>query len=143
MLARLEKLLLGQEVEPEAEPEAEEPIEEPAPVVQAASVIAPTDAPTPETAAPAAVEIPRVEPAPVLVSASAPSSVRHFEFIGGSSRKFWEISLSGNSFTVRFGRIGTAGQSQTKTFADEARAKREAENLVAEKLKKGYVEQRT
>ena len=58
-------------------------------------------------------------------------------------RKFWEISLSGNSFTVRFGRIGTAGQSQTKTFADEARAKREAENLVAEKLKKGYVEQRT
>jgi predicted DNA-binding WGR domain protein len=140
VLARLEKLLLGQEVEPEAEPEAEEPIEEPAPVVQAASVIAPTDAPTPETAAPAAVEIPRVESATVLVSASAPSSVRHFEFIGGSSRKFWEISLSGNSFAVRFGRIGTAGQSQTKTFADEARAKREAENLVAEKLKKGYVE---
>jgi predicted DNA-binding WGR domain protein len=143
VLARLEKLLLGQEVEPAAEPQAEEPIEEAAPVVQAASVIAPTDAPTPETAAPAAVESPRVEPAPVLVSASAPSSVRHFEFIGGSSRKFWEISLSGNSFTVRFGRIGTVGQSQTKTFADAARAKREAENLVAEKLKKGYVEQRT
>ena len=44
---------------------------------------------------------------------------------------------------MRFGRIGTAGQSQTKTFADEAKAKREAENLIAEKLKKGYVEQRT
>ncbi|MEI6786303.1 MAG: WGR domain-containing protein, partial [Verrucomicrobiota bacterium] len=103
----------------------------------------PTDAPTPETAAPAAVEIPSVEPAPVLVSPSVSSSVRHFEFIGGSSRKFWEISLSGNSFTVRFGRIGTAGQSQTKTFADAARAKREAENLVGEKLKKDYVEHRT
>ena len=69
-----------------------------------------------------------------------PGSVRHFEFIGGASKKFWEISQSGNSLTVRFGRIGTAGQSQTKTFADEARAKREAATLTAEKLKKGYVE---
>jgi predicted DNA-binding WGR domain protein len=77
---------------------------------------------------------------PVSVSAQVQSGILNSS---GSSRKFWEISLSGNSFTVRFGRIGTAGQSQTKTFADEARAKREAENLVAEKLKKGYVEQRT
>ncbi len=138
VLARLEKALLGQEVEPEAE----EPIEEPAPVVQAASVIASTVAPTPATVAPAPVELPRIEPAPAVVSGSAPSSVRHFEFIGGPSRKFWEISVSGNSFTVRFGRIGTPGQSQTKTFADEAKAKREAQNMVAEKLKKGYVEQR-
>jgi len=66
--------------------------------------------------------------------------VRYLEFIGGSSRKFWEISVAGNSFTVRFGRIGTAGQSQTKTFGDEAKAKREADGLIAEKLKKGYVE---
>ena len=66
--------------------------------------------------------------------------MRHFEFVGGSSRKFWEISVSGNSFTVRFGRIGTAGQSQTKTFADEAKAKIEAELLIAQKVKKGYVE---
>jgi predicted DNA-binding WGR domain protein len=60
--------------------------------------------------------------------------------VGGSSQKFWEISQSGASFTVRFGRLGTAGQSQTKTFADEARAKREAVHLIAEKLKKGYQE---
>jgi predicted DNA-binding WGR domain protein len=67
-------------------------------------------------------------------------SVRHFEFIGGSSRKFWEISVSGNAFTVRFGRLGTTGQSQTKTFADEAKARYEAEKLVQEKVQKGYVE---
>jgi len=30
--------------------------------------------------------------------------------------------------------------NQTKTFADDARARREAEKLIAEKLKKGYVE---
>jgi predicted DNA-binding WGR domain protein len=68
------------------------------------------------------------------------TTARHFEFIGGSSQKFWKISLAGNSFTVRFGRIGTAGQSQTKSYADEARAHREAESLIAEKVKKGYVE---
>jgi predicted DNA-binding WGR domain protein len=75
---------------------------------------------------------------------SDPGSVRYFEFTGGSSRKFWEITLSGASFTVRFGRTGTTGQSQSKTFPDEARAKREVENLVenlvAEKVKKGYLE---
>jgi len=41
---------------------------------------------------------------------------------------------------VRFGRLGTAGQSQTKTFADEAKATREAESLIAAKVKKGYAE---
>ena len=41
---------------------------------------------------------------------------------------------------VRFGRIGTAGQSQTKSFANDAKAQHEADKLIAEKLKKGYVE---
>jgi len=77
---------------------------------------------------------------PAHAASSAPTSVRHFELVAGSSRKFWEISLSGISFTVRFGRIGTAGQSQSKTFADDIKAKREAESLVAEKLRKGYSE---
>jgi predicted DNA-binding WGR domain protein len=69
-----------------------------------------------------------------------PDSVRYFEFIGGSSKKFWEIARTGCAFTVRFGRIGTAGQTQTRTFADEVWAGREAEVAIAEKLKKGYVE---
>jgi len=71
------------------------------------------------------------------------TAARRFEFVGGSSQKFWEISVSGSSFTVRFGRIGTAGQSQTKNFANEDKAKREAENLIAEKIKKGYAEHRS
>ena len=82
-----------------------------------------------------------IQPPPVLASVFTPGSVRHFEFTGGTSRKFWDISLSGNARSpFGFGRIGTAGQSQTKTFADEAKAKREADHLIAEKLKKGYVE---
>ena len=140
VLARIEKLLQGQEVEPEAEPQPEESADEIAPAVPEARETTRVRAPTPETAPSAGAGSAPVEPLPPPVLASSPSSVRHFEFIGGSSRKFWEISLSGNSFTVRFGRLGTAGQSQTKTYADEAKAKREADNLIADKVKKGYLE---
>jgi uncharacterized protein (TIGR02996 family) len=63
-----------------------------------------------------------------------------FEFREEKSAKFWSIELQGKSFTVRFGKIGTTGQTQTKKFADEASAKKEYDKLVAEKVKKGYVE---
>ncbi len=66
--------------------------------------------------------------------------VRYFEFIGGKSAKFWEAGIRGNQVTVRFGRIGTAGQTQVKTFADAAAAERHIEKLVAQKAKKGYRE---
>ncbi len=140
VLGRLEKMLKGQEADDATEDTNESLIEAadttspaqtiplPTTPIRIASAVAP---PAPASTEPPAVEAPPIAPA---------SIVRHFEFIGGSSLKFWKISLTGNSFTVCFGRIGTAGQSQTKTFADEARAKREAENLIAEKLKKGYLE---
>lgn len=65
---------------------------------------------------------------------------RHFEFVSGSSCKFWEVVISGCRVTVSFGRIGTAGQQQTKEFADAASAQRHAEKQIAEKLRKGYLE---
>ncbi|MDR3459214.1 MAG: AAA domain-containing protein [Verrucomicrobiae bacterium] len=135
VLARLEKVLQGGEVAEDAEPVEEEP---------AALETQPTPAPpAPEAAAPDASEAEEKKPAaapPAPPVAAGQASVRHFEFTGGGSRKFWEITVAGNSFTVRFGRMGTAGQSQTKTFTDEAKAKTEAGHLIAEKLKKGYVE---
>jgi predicted DNA-binding WGR domain protein len=69
-----------------------------------------------------------------------PAWKRRFEFVVGSSNKFWEICLSGNQHVVRFGRIGTEGQSKTKTFADPRTAEKDAFRLVQEKLAKGYVE---
>lgn len=66
--------------------------------------------------------------------------MRTFEFTDAKSNKFWNIELSGKSFTVTFGRIGTNGQTQTKKFASAADAKKEHDKLVSEKLKKGYVE---
>jgi len=133
VLARIEKLLQGQEAEEEGTPDSDEPEEILAPVATPPAVIVTTPPSTPSEP----TSVPKIE---VVPGNSGATSTRRFEFVGGSSQKFWEISVSGSSFTVRFGRIGTAGQSQTKTFADEARAKHEAENLIAEKVKKGYVE---
>jgi predicted DNA-binding WGR domain protein len=134
VLARIEKILKGEEVEIEAISDEDEPEEISAPVVsQPSAMVTP---PPPSPSEPALPPENKITP----VHNQSAASPRRFEFTGGSSQKFWEVSVSGNSFTVRFGRIGTAGQSQTKTFADEAKAKREAENLIAEKVKKGYVE---
>ncbi|MFO1253971.1 MAG: WGR domain-containing protein, partial [Inhella sp.] len=68
--------------------------------------------------------------------------MRRFELIEGSSSKFWEVDLSGTELTVRFGRIGTAGQSKTKAFDDAAAALKELNKLVKEKTGKGYAEVR-
>jgi predicted DNA-binding WGR domain protein len=64
---------------------------------------------------------------------------QHFQFSEGTSNKFWKIRLDGKSFTVHFGKIGTAGQVQTKDFANDAEAQKEYDKLIAEKVKKGYV----
>ncbi len=65
---------------------------------------------------------------------------RYFEFVGGSSAKFYEVSTSGSKVTVRFGRIGTEGQIQVKTLANADAAAKHAEKLVSQKLAKGYRE---
>ena len=66
---------------------------------------------------------------------------RRFEFVSASaSNKFWESTLSGNEVIVRFGRNGTSGQTETKTFPDAVTATNHTEKKIAEKLKKGYVE---
>jgi len=65
---------------------------------------------------------------------------RHFEFVAGTSAKFWEIDQAGRDVTVRFGRLCTAGQQQTKTLPTPEAAQRHVEKLVGEKLAKGYAE---
>lgn len=84
--------------------------------------------------------VPSPEPELPTAPASLPSGMKRFEFIEGGSKKFWEIGQSGCDMTVRYGRLGTNGQTQTKTFPDEARAAREVQKLIAEKVKKGYAE---
>ena len=65
---------------------------------------------------------------------------RYFEFVGGVSAKFWEVSTGGSQVTVRFGRIGTEGQTQVKSLADADAAAKHAEKLIVSKTAKGYRE---
>jgi predicted DNA-binding WGR domain protein len=74
--------------------------------------------------------------------AGGSGSVRHFTSHEGGASKFWEAVLNGSELTVRFGRIGTRGQVQTKMFATPDAARREQEKLIRSKIAKGYVEQR-
>jgi DNA ligase 1 len=75
-------------------------------------------------------------------AASAPPSAgkRRFELDDGASSKFWEIEVTGESYTVTWGRLGTSGQSKTKAFPTPDRAEADADKRIAEKTKKGYVE---
>src|SRR5436190_4337779 len=92
---------------------------------------------TKTTAAPA----PKISnPVPTIQTGGGPGKPRYFEFAEGTSNKFWEISQVDNTMTTRWGRIGSAGQSKTKTFADEAAAKSAMAILIEEKTDEGYVE---
>ncbi len=66
--------------------------------------------------------------------------MRRFTLQEGTSSKFWEIEQSGTEVTVRFGRIGTSGQTKTKDLLSDEAARAAVAKLVAEKLRKGYAE---
>ena len=78
--------------------------------------------------------------APATAATTASEGARLFEFVEGSSAKFWEIKLEGTSFTTRYGKLGTDGQMSMKEYDSEEKAQKEYDKLVAEKTKKGYVE---
>jgi predicted DNA-binding WGR domain protein len=63
---------------------------------------------------------------------------REYQLVEGTSNKFWAIELDGTKHTVQFGRIGTAGQTQTKEFKTQEQAQKAYEKLVREKVQKGY-----
>src|SRR5205823_7892913 len=67
-------------------------------------------------------------------------AMRTFQFSDAKSHKFWNIEMSGTGFTVTYGKVGSAGQTQTKSFASAEKAQAEADRLIREKLGKGYVE---
>jgi DNA ligase 1 len=90
------------------------------------------DAPWPTTPLP-----PSKASAPAT-PASGSQAARRLELVEGSSSKFWEVARDGCAVTVRFGRIGSDGQSKTKAFASEELARSHAEGLIAEKVAKGY-----
>ena len=87
------------------------------------------------------------EPAPIQPAVSHEQVLPGFEnvqfdrfvFSEGNSNKFWEAAVQENKLIVRYGRIGTKGQVQLKTFADTEAAIREKEKMIREKTGKGYL----
>src|SRR5262249_19321741 len=56
------------------------------------------------------------------------------------SNKFWTLELDGKAHHIHFGKVGSAGQKKIKSFASEDAGKKAFAGMVAEKLKKGYVD---
>ena len=65
---------------------------------------------------------------------------RYFEFQDEKSAKFWEITQTSSTVTVRYGKIGTNGQTQEKLFSDTAAASKHVDKIISEKTGKGYLE---
>ncbi|MDX2096148.1 MAG: WGR domain-containing protein [Leptolyngbyaceae cyanobacterium bins.59] len=62
-----------------------------------------------------------------------------FEDTISNSHKFYEVTVNGTEVTIRFGRIGEQGQTQSKEYATSDQAQREADKKIREKVKKGYL----
>ena len=65
---------------------------------------------------------------------------RYFELVDAKSSKFWEVWVENTSLCIRFGRIGTNGQTTLKEFPDAGAAELARDKAIAEKTRKGYVE---
>jgi predicted DNA-binding WGR domain protein len=54
------------------------------------------------------------------------------------AQKFYETTVKGKRLTLRYGRVGTQGQTSVTTFRSPTAAKAQAEKKILEKLGKGY-----
>ncbi|PIM67970.1 molybdenum metabolism regulator [Streptomyces sp. JV178] len=74
------------------------------------------------------------------MSAGAAVSTTYLELSqeGDGAHKFYEVTVAGQVVTVRYGRIGAGGQTQTTTFATAEKAQAAAAKKVGEKVRKGY-----
>ena len=65
---------------------------------------------------------------------------KSFIYKDEKSNKFWKVFVEGKTLTVVFGKVNTAGRTNTKDFATAEDAEKEAEKLIKEKVRKGYRE---
>lgn len=63
-----------------------------------------------------------------------------FKFKDEKSDKFWWINYSGKDFAVNYGKNGTVGKYEVKEFETVEECEKQALKLIAQKIKKGYIE---
>lgn len=72
------------------------------------------------------------------------STSRYFEYVdlAQNAYKFWRITLrpDGLGFETKYGRLGTNGQSKLKVFTTPFACRQAYDNIIQQKLRKGYVE---
>ena len=73
-------------------------------------------------------------------NASSTTNSRYFEFKDAHSSKFWEVSVSGATITVLYGKLGTNGQTSVKEMNSPKEAQEQAKKQANGKIKKGYQE---
>lgn len=73
-------------------------------------------------------------------SSDAQGDLRRFEFSDDKSHKFWEVEVAELEVTVRYGRVGTKGQTKVKAFKDEDAAHAFVQKSIDKKTSKGYEE---
>ncbi|MFE6887747.1 WGR domain-containing protein [Streptomyces sp. NPDC057694] len=57
---------------------------------------------------------------------------------GAGAHKFYEVTVTGTTVLVRYGRIGADGQRQSSTFPTVDKARAAAAKKIGEKVRKGY-----
>ena len=67
---------------------------------------------------------------------------RAFRYQDEKSDKFWWVDYSGFDFMVNSGKYGTIGKFQMKEWDSEEECRINAEKVITEKIKKGYIEQK-
>ncbi len=65
---------------------------------------------------------------------------RRFEFVGGTSAKFWEVGVTGATVTVRVRPTGHRGSNPNQVAGRPCRRGAHAAKLIGEKIGKGYRE---
>jgi DNA ligase (NAD+) len=102
--------------------------ERPEPLTRAAAVVGRVEAAVPD------------KPSAVAGTTTVSGQTRRFEYKDEKSSKFWAVLVNDTDVVVTFGRIGTVGQTKTKSFDTSETALRHAEKLTREKAHKGYIE---
>jgi len=154
VLERIERLLACEELDEPDDEEAllthdvgAEPQDDvaatPSPTATATEPVASATVPAAAEQAPQSGEAaepkpPADETPPVPPDQQPGKWTESLEFVEGNSSKFWEIAVSGNEQTVRFGRIGSKGQSLTKSFPDHESALADSKRQAEAKRQKGY-----
>ncbi|MBZ0113121.1 MAG: STM4015 family protein [Thermoanaerobaculia bacterium] len=65
---------------------------------------------------------------------------RELELADGMSNRFWNISRSGSALSITSGPVGSAGSTEKESHRYEEKARARFDELVAEKLRQGYVD---